>query len=86
MGAQSLQSCLSLGDPTDCARQAPLSMEFCRQKYWSGLRWPSPGDLPNPEIKTASLKSPALAGGFFTTKVTWEAHWVRAHPNKFILN
>ena len=33
------------------AHQAPLSMEFSRQKYWSGLPFPSPGDLPNPRIK-----------------------------------
>ena len=84
MRAQLLQARPSLGDPMDCARQAPLSVEFSKQEYWSGLQWP-PGALPNPEIKSASLKSPALAGRFFTTRVTWEAHWVRAHPNKFIL-
>ena len=39
------------------ARQAPLPMEFSRQKYWSGLPFPSPGDLPDPGIK---LRSPAL--------------------------
>ena len=47
-------------------RQAPLSMEFSRQEYWSGLPCPSPGDLPYPEIKLASLVSPALAHGLFT--------------------
>ena len=36
-------------------------------EYWSGLPFPSPEDLPNPEIKTASLESPALAGGFLST-------------------
>ena len=40
-------------------------MEFSRQEYWSGLPFPTPGDLPDPGIKTASLASPALAGGFF---------------------
>ena len=45
--------------------QAPLSMGFSRKKYWSGLPFPSPQDLPNPGIKSAS---PALAGGFFTTE------------------
>ena len=35
---------------------------------------PPPGDLPNPGIEPMSLKSPALAGGFITTSVTWEAH------------
>ena len=45
------------------AIQAPLSMGFPRQESWSGLPFPSPGDLSDPEIKPAS---PALAGGFFT--------------------
>ena len=48
------------------ARQAPLSMEFSRQESWSGLPFPPPGDFPNPGIEP--LMSPALAGGFFTTK------------------
>ena len=53
--------------PWTVAHQAPLlSMEFSRQEYWSGLLFPSPGDLPNPRIKPASLVSPALAGGLFT--------------------
>ena len=55
------------------AHQAPLSMGFSRQEYWSGLPCPSPGDLPNPEIEHLSLMSPALAGGFFSTSATWEA-------------
>ena len=55
------------------ACQAPLSMGFSRQEYWSGLPCPPPGDLPNPWIKPTSLKSPALADGFFTTGATWEA-------------
>ena len=48
-------------------QQAPLSMRFPKQEYWSGLPFPAPGDLPNPGIKPASLASPALAGRFFTT-------------------
>ena len=51
--------------PWTVAHQAPLSMEFSRQEYWSGLPFPSPGHLPKPGIKPASLVSPALAGGFF---------------------
>ena len=47
--------------------QDPLSMKFSRQEYWSGLSFPTPGDLPYPRIKPASLLSNALAGGFFTT-------------------
>ena len=56
------------------AQQAPLSMGFSRQEYWSGLPCPSPGNLPHPGIKLGSLRSPALTGGFFTTNATWEAH------------
>ena len=55
------------------ACQAPLSMVFSRQEYWSDLPFPPPGDLPNQGIEPASLMSPALAGGFFTTSTTWEA-------------
>ena len=55
------------------ALQAPQSMGFFRQDYWSGLPCLPPGDLPNPGIETASLTSPALAGGFFITSATWEA-------------
>ena len=54
--------------------QAPLSMGFSKQEYWSGLSRPSPGDLPDPGIKPVSLKFPALAGGSSTTSTTWEAH------------
>ena len=60
-----------------------LSMGFSRQEYWSELPCPSPGDLPNPGIEPASLTSTAMAGGFFTTRATWEAlvyHiWVQMH-------
>ena len=42
-------------------------MEFSRQEYWSGLLFPTLGDLPDPGIELASLASPALAGRFFTT-------------------
>ena len=50
-----------------------LSMGFSRQEYWSGLPFPSPGDLPDLGIEPMSLMSPALAGEFFTTSTTWEA-------------
>ena len=53
--------------------QAPLSMGFSRQEYWNGLPFPPPGGSSQTEIKPASLMSPALAGGFFATSVTWEA-------------
>ena len=44
------------------ACQAPLSMEFSRQEYWSGLPFPSPGDLPDPGIEP---RSPALQADFY---------------------
>ena len=60
--------------PWTIAHQAPpLSMGLSRQEYWSGLPFPSPGDLPDPGIEPASLMPPALAGGFFITSATWEA-------------
>ena len=59
--------------PWIVALQAPLSMEFSRQEYWDGLPFPMLGHSPHPEIKPISLASPALAGGFFTTRATWEA-------------
>ena len=51
--------------PQTIAHQPPLSMGFSRQEHWSGLLHPSPGNLPDPEIKPSSLTSPALAGGCF---------------------
>ena len=50
-------SMMSLGDPMDLAHQAPLSMKFSKQEYWSGLPFPSPEDLLNPGIEP---RSPAL--------------------------
>ena len=51
--------------PWTVAHQAPLSMGFPRQEYWSGLPFPPPGDLPNPGIEPIS---PELADGFYTTE------------------
>ena len=56
------------------AHQALLSMGFFRQEYLSGLPWHPPGDFPDSGIELASL-SCALAGRFFTTSTTWEAHF-----------
>ena len=70
MHAKSLQSCPTLCDPIDVAQQAPLSLGFSRQEYWSGLPCPPPGDLPDPGIEPKSLTFPALAGGSFTTSTT----------------
>ena len=58
--------------PWTVAHQAPLSVGFSRQEYWSGLPCLPPGDLPKQGIELTSLTSPALAGGFFTTSPTWE--------------
>ena len=52
--AKLLQSCPTLCNPMDCTCQAPLSMGFYRQEYWSGLPWCSPADLPNPGIEPMS--------------------------------
>ena len=49
------------------AHQAPLPMGLPRQQYWSGLPFPSPGDLPHPGISPESPASLALAGGLFTS-------------------
>ena len=54
------QSCPTLCDPMTVAHQAPLSLEFSRQEYWSGLPCPSPGNLPDPGIKP---RSPSLQAG-----------------------
>ena len=57
--------------PWTVALQAPLSVEFFKQEYWSGLSFPSPGDIP--DLGT-ELTSPALAGGFFTTELPRKPH------------
>ena len=54
------------------ACQALLSMGFSRYECWSGLPCPHSGHLSDPGIKCMSLMSPALADGFFTTRMTWE--------------
>ena len=63
------QAPLTLWDPMDHSRQAPLSMGFPRQEYWSGLPFPSPEDLPEPGIKPTSHVS-CIARGFFTSSAT----------------
>ena len=63
--AQSLRCVQLFVAPWTVDFQAPLTIGFPRQEYWSGLPFPSPGDLPSPGVKP---ESPALAGGFFTTK------------------
>ena len=54
--------------PWTAAHQVPQSMGLPRQEHWSGLLYPSPGDLPHPGTEPVSLASPASAEGFFTTE------------------
>ena len=63
------------------AWQAPLSMRFSRQEYWSGLPCLQPGNRPHSGIEPAALKSPALAAGFFTTSSTWEEFVLHLYIN-----
>ena len=70
MYAKSIQSFQLFATPWTVAQQGPPAMGFSRQEYWSGLPFPSPGNLPDPGIKPMS---PALAGGFFTASTAWEA-------------
>ena len=64
----------TFGTPQIIAWQASLSMGFPRPEYWSGLLLPSPEDLPDPGFEPMSHASPALAGEFFTSWATREAH------------
>ena len=70
---KSLQLCQLFATLWIVPCQASLSMGFSRQEYWSGLPCPPPRALPNTGITPASVTSPALAEGVFTTSATWEA-------------
>jgi len=63
--------------PWTVALQAPLSVGFSRQEYWSGLPCPPPGDLPHQGLNRCLLTSPALAGMSFTTGATWKESRVK---------
>ena len=76
---QSLSPVRLCATPWTATCQAPLSMGFSRQEYWSGLPFPPPGNLPDPGIKT-SPQSPALKGGFFTTSTTWKVKGAQLCP------
>ena len=67
VAAYSVSHVQLLVTPWTVTHQASLCMEFSRQEYWSGLPFPPPGTLPEPEIELMSIASPALAGGLFTT-------------------
>ena len=66
------KSSLTFATPWTVACQAPLSMGFSRQKYWSGLPFPSPADLPDPGTE---LQVSCIAGRFFTTSATRELNY-----------
>ena len=68
------QSCPALCDPVDCSPQAPPSMGFSRQEYWSGLPFPSPVDLPDPGIE---LRSPALQADTLTC-LMFNVYYIKA--------
>ena len=66
--------------PWPVAHQVPLSKGFSRQEYWSGLPFPSPGDLPDARVEPVSLASPALAGGFCTASAACGWSLFPGHP------
>ena len=74
--AQSLSHVLLSMAPWTAAHQAPLSREFPRQEYRSGLPFPSAGDLPDRGTEPTPLVSPALAGRSLTTSATWGAQFL----------
>ena len=74
MHAKSLQSCLTLCNPMDCNPPGPSVHGILQARIPEWVAMPSSGDLPDPGIDRTSLLSPALAGRFFTTSATWEAH------------
>ena len=85
------QSCphglVTLVTPWTIARQAFLSMDFSRQEYWSGLPFPSTGDLSGTGIEPVTLVFPALTGRFFTTTASWEVRslgylYIKEKPDK----
>ena len=72
MDGQSFSPVQLFMTPWTVVHQAPLSMGFSRQEYWSRLLFPSSGDLPNLGIERASPASAELAGRFFTTEPPWK--------------
>ena len=77
-------SCVQLfATPWTVAYQAPLSMEFSRQEYWTGLPFPSPGDLPDPGIKP---RSPALQADALPSEPPGKPHLCHKKCFFFLLN
>ena len=82
MCSTSFQSCPTICDRRDCSPPGSSVHGVLQARIWSGLPCLPSGDLPNMGTEPASLASPALAGGFFTTSVTWESRW---WAHKYIL-
>ena len=75
-------SCVWLSvTPWAVAHQAPLSMGFSRQEYWTGLPFPPPGDLPNSGMEPLS---PALEGKFFPTEPSEKPQIIHTYHKKII--
>ena len=73
MHAKSLQLFLTLCNPMDCSFPGSSVHGILQARTLERVAMPRPGDLHDPGIEPASLMSPALTGGFFTTSATWEA-------------
>ena len=82
-----VRACLisHLGVSDSVTHQAPLFTGFSRQAYWSGLWRPLPGDLSDLGVEPASLSSPLLASGFFTTSATWKVYTIHVRNYVYIL-
>ena len=83
--AQLLSHVWFFGTPWTVAFQAPLSVGFFRQEYWSWLAFPPPGYLPDPGVEPVSIASPASAGGFFYHCAPWEAQGWLHHMLTLVL-
>ena len=73
----------ALWKPMDCSLLCSSVHGILQDEYWSVLPCPSPGDVPNPGTEPTSLISPALAGRFFTTSTTYEAHLLSILTHKW---
>ena len=76
-----VQSCPTLCNPWTAGHQARLSMGFSRPEYWSGLPFPSPWDLPNPEIKPGS---PALQAASLLSELLYTYIYTHMHIHTYL--
>ena len=72
----------TLYDPMDCSPPGPSVHAIFKQGYWSGLPFPTPGDLPDSGIEPVSFVSPASAGGFFATEPPGKPQGTRKEGDK----